>query len=106
LGAGQTIEELGQQPLDIGAQLGGRAATAGANVGQSLLQGGLSAAQTQQRGAGFSPTAGLYAGLANSPRLQTGFEKMFGGIKFGGQSNYFDNMGNEFTSSGTPIYDY
>jgi hypothetical protein len=105
LGAGQTIESLGQQSLDIGAQLGGRAATAGANVGQSLLTGGLSAAQTQQRGAGFSPTAGLYAGLANSPRLQTGFEKMFGG-KFGGQSNYFDNMGNEFSSSGTPIYDY
>jgi hypothetical protein len=101
LGAGQTIESLGQQPLDIGAQLGGRAATAGANVGQSLLQGGLSAAQTQQRGAGFSPTAGLYAGLANSPRLQTGFEKFFGGRK-----NYFDNMGNEFSASGTPIYDY
>ena len=77
LGAGQTIESLGQQPLDIGAQLGGRAATAGANVGQSLLQGGLAAARTQQGGAGFSPTAGLYAGLANSPRLQTGFEKIY-----------------------------
>jgi hypothetical protein len=79
LGAGQTIESLGQQPLDIGAQLGGRAATAGANVGQSLLQGGLAAAQTQQRGAEFSPTAGLYAGLANSPRLQTGFENLISG---------------------------
>ena len=79
LGAGSTIESLGQQPLDIGAQLGGRAATAGANVGQSLLQGGLAAAQTQQRGAEFSPTAGLYAGLANSPRLQTGFENLISG---------------------------
>jgi hypothetical protein len=74
LGAGQTIESLGQQPLDIGAQLGGRAAIAGANVGQSLLQGGLAAARTQQAGAGFSPEAGLLYGLANSPRLQTGFE--------------------------------
>jgi len=79
LGAGQTIESLGQQPLDIGAQLGGRAATAGANVGQSLLQGGLAAARTQQSGAGFSPMAGLYSGLANSPRLQSGFESLFGG---------------------------
>jgi len=79
LGAGQTIESLGQQPLDIGAQLGGRAATAGANVGQSLLQGGIYSARTQQAGAGYSPTAGLYAGLANSPRLQTGFENLFGG---------------------------
>jgi hypothetical protein len=106
LGAGQSIEEMGQQPLTLGAGLGGQAAAYGANAGKSLLTGGMSAALTQQAAGGFSPTAGLYAGLANSPRLQTGFEKMFGGIKFGGQSNYFDNMGNEFTSSGTPIYDY
>jgi hypothetical protein len=103
LGAGQTIESLGQQPLDIGAQLGGRAATAGANVGQSLLTGGLAAARTQQAGAGYSPEAGLLYGLANSPKLQTGFERLFGGQQ---KQNYFDNMGNEFTSSGTPIYDY
>lgn len=77
LGAGQTIEELGQAPLKLGAALGGQAAAYGGNVGQSLLQGGLAAAQTQQRGAGFSPTAGLYAGLANSPRLQTGFESAY-----------------------------
>lgn len=77
LGAGQTIEELGQAPLKLGAALGGQAAAYGGNVGQALLTGGLAAAQTQQRGAGFSPEAGLYAGLANSPRLQTGFEKMF-----------------------------
>ena len=79
LGAGQTLEELGQAPLKLGAALGGQAAAYGGNVGQSLLQGGLLAAQTQQRGAGFSPTAGLYAGLANSPRLQTGFENLFSG---------------------------
>ena len=77
LGAGQTIESLGQQPLDIGAQLGGRAATAGANVGQSLLQGGLNAARTQQAGQGFSPLAGLLQGAAASPRLQTGFENAY-----------------------------
>jgi hypothetical protein len=106
LGAGQTIESLGQQPLDIGAQLGGRAATAGANVGQSLLTGGLSAAQTQQSGAGYSPLGSLLQGAASNPRLQTGFEKMFGGMNYGRQKNYFDNMGNEFTASGTPIYDY
>jgi hypothetical protein len=74
LGAGQTIESLGQQPLDIGAQLGGKSATAGANVGASLLQGGLAAARTQQAGAGISPQAGLYSALANNPQLKTGFE--------------------------------
>ena len=77
LGAGQTIESLGQQPLDIGAQLGGRAATAGANVGSSLLQGGLAAARTQQAGSGYSPLGGLLQGLGNNPRLQTGFENAF-----------------------------
>jgi len=77
LGAGQTIESLGQQPLDIGAQLGGRAATAGANVGQALLTGGMSAARAQQAGSGYSPLGGLLQGLANSPRLQTGFENAY-----------------------------
>ena len=78
LGAGQTIESLGQQPLDIGAQLGGRAATAGANGGQSLLQGGVSAARAQQAGSGFSPLGGLLQGLGSNQRLQTGFENLFG----------------------------
>lgn len=88
LGAGSTIESLGQQPLDIGAQLGGRAATAGANVGQALLTGGINAARTQQAGAGFSPMAGFYQGLASSPRLQTGFENLFGGFGQPVQTGY------------------
>jgi hypothetical protein len=88
LGAGQTIESLGQQPLDIGAQLGGRAATAGANVGQSLLQGGINAARAQQAGAGFSPTAGLFQGLGSSPKLQTGFENLFSGFGQPVQTGY------------------
>jgi len=78
LGTGQAIEEMGQQPLTLGAGLGGQAAAYGANAGSSLLRGGLSAALTQQEAAGISPEAGLYAGLAKNPRLQTGFEKLFG----------------------------
>jgi len=74
LGAGSTIESLGQQPLDIGAQLGGRAATAGGNVGQSLLQGGIYAARTQQGGQGGSPLGGLLQAASKDPRLQSGFE--------------------------------
>ena len=78
LGAGQTLEELGQAPLKLGAALGGQAAAYGGNVGQALLTGGMSAAKIQQGGQGFSPMAGFYQGLANSPRLQTGFENLFG----------------------------
>jgi len=77
LGAGSTIESLGQQPLDIGAQLGGRAATAGANVGQSLLYGGMNAARTQQGGQGFSPLGSLLQGAAKDPRLQAGIQNYF-----------------------------
>jgi hypothetical protein len=78
LGTGQAIEEMGQQPLTLGAGLGGQAAAYGANVGSNLLRGGMSAAMTQQAGQGYSPLAGLLQGAASSPRLQTGFEKLFG----------------------------
>jgi len=101
LGTGKSIEEMGQQPLTLGAGLGGQAAAYGASVGRSLLEGGMNAALTQQRGSSYSPLGGLLQGAARDPRLQTGFEKLFGGRK-----NYFDDMGNEFTASGTPIYDY
>lgn len=66
LGLGSTIEQLGQSPLDIGAQLGGRSATAGANVGQSLLYGGLDAAKTMQAGNSYSPFGSALSGAANA----------------------------------------
>jgi len=77
LGAGSTLEQLGQQPLDIGAQLGGRAATAGANVGQALLTGGTNAALTQQRANEYNPFATALSGLANNQRFQQGVENYF-----------------------------
>ena len=79
LGAGQTIEELGQAPLKLGAALGGQAAAYGANVGQSLLQGGVSAARAQAAGAGQSPLGDLLAGGVDTKKLMTGFERLFGG---------------------------
>jgi hypothetical protein len=69
---------LGQQPLDIGAQLGGRAATAGANSGQSLLMGGLSAARTQQAGQ-YNPMTAALMGLGSNPAFGQGVAKLFGG---------------------------
>lgn len=69
LGVGQSIEALGQSPLDIGAQLGGRSASAGAQMGQSLLMGGLSAARTAQQGASYSPWGSLFSGLGSNPQF-------------------------------------
>lgn len=59
LGLASTIEQLGQQPLDIGAQLGGRSATAGANAANALYKGGISAAKTMQAATGTSPFGAL-----------------------------------------------
>ena len=50
-GVSQLLERAAQQPLDIGAQLGGRTATAGATAGEALLRGGMAAAQTRLGGA-------------------------------------------------------
>ncbi len=69
IGVGSSLESLGQAPLDIGAQLGGRSAQAGGNVGQSLLQGGLLGARTTQAASGFSPAGTAITGLANSPQF-------------------------------------
>ena len=88
LGAGSSIEDLGRQSLTLGSELGGRSATAGGNVGQSLLQGGLAAARTQQGGQGFSPLAGLLQGLGSNQKLQTGFENLFSGYGQPVQTGY------------------
>jgi hypothetical protein len=81
LGAGSTIESLGQQPLDIGAQLGGRAATAGGNVGQSLLQGGLTAARTQQTAAGSSGLGSFLTGLGGNQQFTQGLQNVYGNFQ-------------------------
>ena len=67
LGLGGTIEQMGQQGLEIGSALGGKSATAGANVGQSLLQGGLSAAKTAQAGNAYNPLANVLQGVGTNP---------------------------------------
>jgi len=67
LGLGGTIEQMGQQGLQIGSELGGRTANAGANVGQSLLRGGLSAAQTAQAANAYNPLANVLQGVGTNP---------------------------------------
>lgn len=68
----QGLEAAGQAPLDIGAQLGGRAAQAGANVGQSLLQGGMAAANTQARADAYSPFSTALTGLSGNQQFTQG----------------------------------
>ena len=87
LGAAGDIEALGQQPLDIGAQLGGRQASpAGA---QALLSGGQRAADIQMQAGMLNPTADFLQGLGTT-RTSQDFASMLGqelrGLFSGGSS--------------------
>ena len=87
LGAGSTIESLGQQPLDIGAQLGGKSATAGGNVGQALLTGGLGAAKTLQGAAGTSGLGTALQGFASNPQLLSGVQNWWQNVNLPSMSS-------------------
>lgn len=77
-GLGQSLESAGQGALDIGSALGGRAATAGANVGQTLLQGGMGAARTMQEANAYNPYATALTGLGQNQQLTSGLAGLFG----------------------------
>ena len=94
VGIGSSLESLGQAPLDIGAQLGGRTAAAGANVGQSLLQGGLLGARTTQAASGVSPFGAALTRFADSPEAQQALLGMFTG---GSPDQYEQRAGVPFT---------
>ena len=72
LGGGQAIEQMGQQPLTLGAGLGGQAAAYGANAGRSLLEGGMNAALTQRQADSYNPFATALSGLANNQQFGQG----------------------------------
>jgi hypothetical protein len=76
-GVSQLLEQAGQQPLDIGAQLGGRTALAGAQAGRSLLEGGMQAAQTRLGGQQQQIASNQLAG-------QNLMNQFFKSLNFGG----------------------
>ena len=96
LGISSTMETLGQSPLDIGAQLGGRTATAGANAGQFLYGGGINAARSLQPSMGLSPFGDSISGLSSNRQFTSGLEKMFSGSgNYQLGSNPWGSTGNE-----------
>lgn len=102
-GLSQVLEQAAQQPLDIGAQLGGRSATAGANVGQTLLAGGLGAAQTRLQGDVMSQAlrTNTLSDLFANDRLRDIFQSS-GGTQ---GSGYFGGIGPQQPSTSNSIYD-
>jgi hypothetical protein len=88
LGGAGTIESLGQQPLDIGAQLGGR--NVNPSGAQALLQGGLAASQTMQQANAWSPWGAALQGAASNPYVQQGARSLFSGFGGGSPTGSFD----------------
>lgn len=102
-GLSQLLEQAAQQPLDIGAQLGGRSATAGANVGQTLLSGGLGAAQTRLQGSLVGPSL-MAQNISSSgqnylqnQQQQALFDRLYGPSSTGYQMYGFNPFSNTNT---------
>jgi len=87
-GLAQSVETAGQNALDIGSALGGRAATAGANVGNTLYQGGIASAATQAAANKANPWADAISGAANNPQLMSGVKNLFGPTQSAGFQDY------------------
>ena len=69
LGVQSGIESLGQQPLTLGAGLGGQQAAYGANVGKYLFGGGIGAAEAMQGSNAYNPLANILQGTSTNPAL-------------------------------------
>lgn len=92
LGLAGSIEEMGQQSLNLGLQVGGQNAAAGANAGKSLLESGLLASKTQQAANAYNPFGTALQGLGQS-YLGGGFGGgggTTGGVS-GGLGSWFNN---------------
>ena len=76
-GLAQSLETAGQGALDIGSALGGRAAQAGANVGQTLYSGGTAAAASQAAANKINPWADAIGGASSNQQLMSGLSNMF-----------------------------
>lgn len=80
----KALEGLGQQPLDIGINIGAKGqSTAGANA---LYQGGMAAAQTTAGANAYNPYAQILTQAGQNPKFQSGLEKLFSGT----QNSYQD----------------
>ena len=78
-GLAQSFEGAGQGALDLGAQLGGRAAQAGGNVGNTLMTGATNAANAMQAANAYSPVGAAFSGAASNPAFMKGVGNLFGG---------------------------
>lgn len=121
LGLASSVENLGQESLNLGAQLGGRAAQAGGTAARALLQGGMGAAQTLQAGQvgaartmqqanQYSPVGaaltgiGQQLGAGGQSQLGSWFNNMISTPKTGQTTNWFGGTINDPTYGAGTAY--
>jgi hypothetical protein len=75
LGTSSDIEKLGQQPLQIGSELGGRASTAGARAGEFITQGARNASGYNYQANSYNPFSDVLIGAGTNKDLM----RLFGG---------------------------
>ena len=97
LGLVGSIEGMGQQPFDLSTALGAKQATAGAQVGNALLTGGINAAKTAQAGNQYSFGGAALQGLGSNQALQGWFQNQLGGSN----NNYGNTPQGGYASQGT-----
>jgi hypothetical protein len=97
LGIQSGIEQLGQQPLTLGAGLGGQAAAYGAQSGRFTYGGGVGAANTMQSANAYNPYASALINASTNPQLQQA-------IKNYGQGQS-PNVGGRGSTFNTGFYD-
>jgi hypothetical protein len=77
-GLGQQLEAAGQGAFDLSSALGGRAAAAGANVGNSLFTGGTNAANSMLRSNSYNPFGDTLSGLSQNKDFTSSIAGLFG----------------------------
>ena len=91
LGGAQGLEALGQQPLDVGINIGAKGMSPSAATAQ--LYGGLGAAKSMYDANAYNPFATALSSFAANPAAARGLRNMFGNTynysPFGGGSGTF-----------------
>jgi hypothetical protein len=99
LGLVGSIEGMGQQPFDLSTALGAKQATAGAQVGNALLTGGINAARTAQQGNQYSFGGAALQGLGSNQALNSWFQNQinkpnYDAYQTSGDMTYFGSNSN------------
>jgi len=76
LGIQSGIEQLGQNPLTLGAGLGGQSAAYGAGAGRFLYGGGVGAAETMQGANAYNPYASGLINASTNPQFRQGIDNL------------------------------